>query len=422
MIIETTPGGSRRRRGPRPALTSLLLILSGALSAGCAELLTVDNPGEILEADLRSNPAALPVLMTGVAGDFANAYGNAMLTVGHYGNELIHTGSQAGWREINLGSADPQGQMGSAYNGLVKANWVADNLADLIVESFPDAMKMAQMARARIYAGYAQLTLAATWCEVTINGGAALSPAATYQIAEGKFTEALAIATAVPNQDLPRQALAGRARARLMRGNFQGARDDARQIPKGWRFLALYSESNGTSNALVGHTIASIRAEAGVDPRFYENPLYASDPRLNFLNKGVTFRGVDRVRQFVEQTKYPNRNADAPIASWQEARLIEAEAEVKLGNPEAAILLIDELRASAYRGAAPEPLMPYDGPATAEAVLNQVLFERSVELFLEAKQFGDLRRMNSSLLTGRETCARISRTETDTNPNLRAGG
>ena len=51
--------------------------------------------------------------------------------------------------------------------------------------------------------------------------------------------------------------------------------------------------------------------------------------------------------------------------------------------------------------------------------MKQILFERSVELFLEAKHLADLRRSNDPILTDREKCGPISWAEQESNPNLK---
>jgi hypothetical protein len=394
--------------------TAAFVLCAGSLVflPGCNDLLTPENPGEILAEDLQ-DPNALPILLNGVAGDFNYTYSYAIATVGHFANEIWHTGSQGGWRELNTGVVDIQGQMGTVYDRATKANWVADNAAALILEAFEDGATRPELARARIYAGFSQLMLADNFCQITVNGSAPMTPTEIYQLAVGHFTEALNIATGAGSEAFRLQALAGRARANLILGQFQAARDDATQIPEDWRFEAIYSQNSGREeNFVPGHTVARFRKEAGVDPRFFNDPRYATDPRLNFKNGGPTVVGEDRIRQFVEQTKYPERFSNANISSWQEARLIEAEAELELGNTDRAIELINEVRAAA-------PLPPYSGAATKAAVQDQIMFERSVELFLEAKHLVDLRRTNSPLLNGRADCSPISWTEQESNGNVK---
>jgi hypothetical protein len=412
MMTKSPTSATRGLRRIGSLGISALCIASAALVTGCKDALTVDNPSEILAEDLR-DPNALPILINGVAGDYNYMYSNAIVTLGHYANELWHTGSMGGYRELNRGIADPMGQLGTVYDRSVKANWVADNAASLIKEAFPDASSKPELARARIYAGFAQLMLADNFCRATINGGPAHTPQEMYQFAIENFTEAIAVANASNNTTFRQNAQAGRARAYLMLGRYQDARTDAVAIPANWRFQAIYSQnSSREQNDVPGHTVARFRKEGGVDPRFFSDPRYATDPRLNFINKGPDFKGEDRIRQFVEQTKYPERFSPANISSWQEVRLIEAEAELELGNTARAIALINEIRTFAK-------LPAYAGPATKDEVKKQIFFERSVELYLEAKHLVDLRRSNSSILTGRENCGPISWIEQQVNPNLR---
>lgn len=411
--IMTSRERTNGRGGLRPAGLAGLCILAVAL-AGCGDLLTPENPGEILAEDLR-DPKALPILLNGVAGEFAYTYSYAAVTVGHFANELWHTGSQGGWRELNRGIADPSGQLGTVYNRAGKATWTAQNAAELIEEAFPDAASRPELARARVYSGFSMLILADNFCQVTVDGGPPMTAEAAYQAARGHFDEVIAVANAAGREDLRLQALAGRARAALMLGDYQQARDDARAIPEGWRFLAIYSQNSSRENNFVpSHTVARFRKEGGVDPRFFSDPRYAGDPRLAFVDKGPDFKGEDRIRQFVEQSKFPDRDSDMNIASWREARLIEAEAEARMGNAARAVALVNELRTSAG-------LAPYDGPVTQAAVLEQIFFERSVELFLEAKHLADLRRSGSPVLAGREGCGPVSWEEQQANEHLLGG-
>src|SRR5687767_14110980 len=48
-------------------------LVSANLLTGCKDLLTPENPGEILAEDLK-DPKALPILIAGVAGDYNYMY------------------------------------------------------------------------------------------------------------------------------------------------------------------------------------------------------------------------------------------------------------------------------------------------------------------------------------------------------------
>ncbi|MGQ0647982.1 MAG: RagB/SusD family nutrient uptake outer membrane protein [Gemmatimonadaceae bacterium] len=354
----------------------------------------------------------MPAIMAGVAGDFSAVYMLGALVTGYSSNELQHVGSATGWRELENGFADNQGSAGTFYNNASRALYVADNATERFKTLLPNADARVEAARARIYAGYTLLLMADNFCRVTIAGGAPLTPTQTYEQAETRFTDALAVAqkgNLVPQQQ---QAIAGRARARLMRGNFAGARDDAKLVTQGFRFLATYSENSGRENNDIAlSTVRTIRKEASVHPKYYNDARYKADPRTKFMDRGPREVGADAIRQYVEQLKYPGRSAPAAIASWQQARLIEAEAEYRLGNIPRTVQLINEVRVAAS-------LPAYTGSTASADVLRQLLYERSAEMWLEAQRYADLRRTSDAFLTGRANCYPLSFAEEQSNPNV----
>jgi len=391
-----------RRWVPRSALV-------GAMA--CGGVLDVENERDISSEDLNS-PEAVPAIIAGVAGDFSAVYMLGALVTGYSANELQHVGSATGWRELEDGYADNQGSAGTFFNNAARALFVADNAAERFTTLLPNADSRVEMARARLYGGFTLLLLADNFCRVTIAGGAPLTPAQTYEQAEARFTQALAVAqkgNLVPQQQA---ALAGRARARLMRGSFAGARDDAKQVTQGFRLTAAYSENSARENNEIAlSTVRSIRKEGSVHPVYYNDARFTSDSRTRFLNRGPAEKGADAIRQFVEQMKYPARGAPAAIATWQQARLIEAEAELRLGNVTRAVELINVVRTAAT-------LPVYTGSTASADVLRQLMYERAAEMWLEAQRFNDLRRTNDPFLTGRAACYPLSFAEEQSNPNI----
>ena len=381
------------------------------VAAACSDVLEVENERDISSEDLNS-PEAVPAIIAGVAGDFASVYMYGALVTGYSANELQHVGSATGWRELENGFADNQGAAGTFYNNASRALFVADNAATRFETLLPDADSRVESARALIFGGFPLLLMADNFCRVTIDGGAPITPAQAYEQAENRFTEALAIAqkgNLVPQQQA---AFAGRARARLMRGNFAGARDDAKLVPQGFRLLAAYSENSARENNDIAlNTVRTIRKEASVHPTYYNDARFKTDPRTKFIDRGPREVGADAIRQYVEQLKYPARNAPATIASWQQARLIEAEAEFRLNNIPRAVQLINEVRAAAT-------LPAYTGSTASADVLKQLMYERAAEMWLEAQRFNDLRRTNDPFLSGRVNCYQLSFAEEQSNPNI----
>jgi hypothetical protein len=387
-----------------------------ALALGaCGDVLEVSNEQDILDQNLDSPDAVTP-LMNGVAGDFAVAYAASIDIIGLYGQELIHTGSFPTWREVERGiGTRPSGEGNNTYNNASRAIWVADTAAVRFRRVLPDAEKRVELATVLTWGGFAHFILADNFCQVTFHSGPPVTPKEGYDRAKAIFEDALKVATAANNTAQKNAALGGLARVRLMLGDYAGARDAARQIPQGFILRALYGNNTRENNAVATNTTTLIRREAGVNPRFYKgDPRYRTDPRTLFRDKGDTAKGPDPTRQFVEQLKYPARDTPIPVFTWQEARLIEAEAEIRLGNASAAIPLINLVRKAAG-------LADYTGATTSDAVLAQLIYERSAELWLQGQSVADWRRFNLQFdPQPRDKCFEIGQLEWDTNPNLGA--
>ena len=386
-----------------------------ALGAACSNMLDVQNEQDILDLNL-DTPDAIAPIMVGVAADFSVAYSDVAVIGGLFGGELIHTGSFPTWREVETGFGKrPSGTGNQLYNEISRAIWVSDTAAVRIGKVVANADASPEVAEVLIYGAFAHLLMADHFCQGTIKSGPAISPDSLYKRAETIFTRAIAIANTANKPDLRNRATAGRARARLMLKNYTGARDDAKAIPANFRFNAIYSANSAReNNSVATQTTTLIRREAGVNPRFYNDPLYKTDPRTPFRDKGDTAKGPDPTRKFVEQLKYPLRETPIAITTTNEARLIEAEAEARLGNLTRAVTLINEVRAASS-------LTPFAGTTQTE-VLNQLYYERSAELWLQGQSLSDLRRFNAPFLATRlDQCFEIGQLEWDNNPNLGAG-
>lgn len=383
------------------------------VAGGCKGVLEVSNEQDILDKNL-DNPDAVVPIMNGVIGDYALAYANAIDIIGLFGQELQHTGSFPTWREVERGiGTRPSGTGDQVYQNVSRAIWVADTAAVRFRKFLPDAERRFELATVLTWGGFAHFMLADNFCEMTFHGGPAVTPKQGYERAKAVFEDAVKVATAAARADVLRGALAGRARVRLMLGDYAGARDDARQIPQGFRLMALYGNNTRENNAVATLTTTLIRREAGVHPRFYNDARFKSDPRTLFRDKGDTAKGPDPTRKFVEQLKYPLRDTPIPVFTWQEARLIEAEAELQIGTAAAAVTLVNQVRAASN-------LPAYTGPATAADVRALLIYERQAELWLQAQGLNDWRRFNLQFATQPlDKCFQIGQLEFDTNPNLR---
>jgi len=409
----------RARAGQRIAVTLTFASLFAAV--GCDGMLDVDNESDILDQDLNTAQAIAPVV-AGVAGDFGDMYSRTSSAVAIAAFELWHTGSFPSSRQTDDGFLRrPSSDGNSGYNALARAYWVAQDAQRRIREAYEDADARVEMAQVIVWGGYTLHFLADNWCEATFNAGPPVSPTEVRKMAEADFTRAIDIATTAKSELWRLRAVAGRARARLFLGNHAGAIADAKLIPAGFVFNFNYSGNSAREyNYYAGFTRDRYRREAGIHPRFFQDQRYLNDPRTKMKDWGPNAVGPDAIRRWFEQEKFTDRDSDMAVSSWQEVRLIEAEAEMGLGNLARTVALIDEVRAAAR-------LAPYTGPLTNAAVLAQLRYERSAELWLQGQSLFDLRRFNDPILdvppgqgggATRDKCFDIGQREFETNPHL----
>lgn len=403
-------------------ITSALFVGLTACGGG---LLDVNNPGRVAESDL-NNPALAQTLVNSALGQFECAYTNYVATAGIMANEYVNASSWLdingwGWRGIELetitGSC-PTSRTATglgAYTPLQQARYLNEDAAARI-EAFPEgtvANQSEKLGLLSAFAGYSYVLLGEGYCEMAVDQGPLMTPKQVLAVAEEKFTKAIAFAEKSGRTDLKLLAVAGRARTRLDLGNMAGAASDAAQIPAGYVWNAQYSTSEGRrenriynlnrrSRFLSVETTKNANLMAGGAP----------DPRITMTDAGA--KGHDGTTNHQYQNKYPAADSPIPVASWEEAQLILAEA-----RPAEAIEAINRLRAS--QG------IPAVTPGEAADPVALVIEERRRQLFSEGHRLNDMLRLGIPFPTGvnhkgqawgDKTCMPLPQQERLNNPNI----
>jgi hypothetical protein len=142
----------------------------------------------------------------------------------------------------------------------------------------------------------------------------------------------------------------------------------------------------------------------------------AADTRVRAVNANRA--GQDGVTPQWNQQKYTSGTARIPLASWEEAQLIIAEAR----GGQAARDAINRLRTKYNL-----PLLTGNEPGT---ILSQVIEERRRQLFSEGHRLGDMLRHDIPFPTGTNhkgqtygptTCLPLPDQERLNNPNISQG-
>jgi starch-binding outer membrane protein, SusD/RagB family len=223
--IKRQSGGRIREPGRKGWILGLAM---AAAAAGCGDLLDVENPNQLVQADLES-PAAAGALANGAVATVTHALGWMTLVHGSASDELQFVGSRNAWIQLEEGNLhDPANEFtDQAWPSVTRGRWMADEAVRLLKEFDDDGLLVNRnlLARSQLYSAVIYTAIADMWDDFPLGsnrmeagppiGRASMSQ--LYDQAITNLTEALAIAQATGNTDLQAEILAQRARTRHAR-------------------------------------------------------------------------------------------------------------------------------------------------------------------------------------------------------------
>jgi hypothetical protein len=378
------------RRLLRTGLLVATVATTGGVLSGCSTLLEADAPSRILESTLLQ-PSNASVIVAGVVADFECALGNFILTGGTLADEFSDSQANAATWDIDRRSNVPATALYSTggcggfgvYTPLSTARFQADQALRLL-DGWSDADvpgRTALIAQAAAFAGYSYLLIGEMFCSAAFDLGPESQPAATFALAEQRFTRVIDAAGVADN--VKNLARVGRARARINQGKRAEASQDAAQVPANF----VYNANTTAAAARAENRLFRFNNTNGtitVDPQFRGVTVNGiPDPRVPVVDAG---RGgsLPTVRLWT-QGKYTALNSPIPIATWREALLIQAE----VAGGQTAVGIINQLRAR-------HSLPPFASTVEAD-IQAQVREERRRELFVEGHRLFDTIRFNIPL-------------------------
>lgn len=395
----TEPMTDRKRRfGGRVAATATLVLAAQLLTA-CKGILDVDVPGRVREESL-NNPSLAATLTASAQADFECAYAEFVQSTGLWANELLNSSGGAevvGWgarlvnyetgNEVCPTTASSRGQF-AVYRPLQIARKQAED-AMAKLDAFTDeqvADRISLLATAAGYSGFTHTLLGEAYCEMALGPGPLVTPAEVLAIAEQRFTRAIELAAAAENAEILNMARVGRARVRLGLGRPADAAADAALVPEGFVYEATYSNAVFRRNNAVVLT-NNVNFHTSVAPEYRGLTVgTVPDPRVPVVDAGR--QGQDALTPLWIQMKYETPTSPLPLATWDEAQLILAEAQGGQG----AIDAINRIR-DKYS-------LPHYGGGTEAEIRAQVIEERRRTLFLDGHAIGDHLRYGIPFATG----------------------
>lgn len=386
-------------RGPRVTHAGLALIAAQLLTA-CQGVLDVKLPGSV-EASALDSPSLATTLVDGAQADFECAFTQYVETTAAWSNEVLNSSGGAevvGWSarfnepEAGTGQCPTLSSNRGAFTVYLPLQ-VARGQAELALtklSAFTDAQvtgRASLLARAGFYSGYTHMLLSEAYCSVAVDAGPLITPAQGLAIAEKKFSDAITAATTANNASMLNASRVGRARVRIALGNKAGAAADAKLVPAG--FVA-----NATYAASPVRRINTVMADINLKFHLSVAPAYRGltvgnvpDPRVIAIDAKRV--GIDAVTPQWTQGKYTSPDSPMPLATWEEAQLIIAEAE----GGQSAVDAINRIRTKFN-------LPAYAAGGTPAEITAQIIEERRRTLFLDGHAINDHLRFNIPFASG----------------------
>jgi starch-binding outer membrane protein, SusD/RagB family len=438
----------RRRHSPTARRGVMVLGASLVVLAGCE----VTNPGPVADENLD-----LPTVHQAIVNGAGRKMSQAISFVGYTGalsaREIIAGGQTGNGGHDAITQA---GQLLATNNtnhwGYVHtARWIAEDAIRRFAALPAGAVDAGVWTEAYVWAGYSNRMLGENFCEAVFDGGPKEANVEYFKRAEKHFTDAIAKAPATAaGANLKNAAYAGRASVRVFLKDWTGAVADANQVPLGFAFKVNADvASEDTRNQIyfvnsntpyrgysVWGTYFQQYYDASGDPRV----AYGKDPAVPFANSQLS--GYGSVPWWF-QLKYKGNNDDFNASSGREMVLIKAEAALINNDLAGAMTLINSLRTGLKSDKTGAALAPWVANSVADG-WTFLKRERGIELWLEARRLGDIRRWKENNTPGvldwpnfeglkkadgsdggklfrdypPSTCFPIPQNEIDTNPNF----
>jgi starch-binding outer membrane protein, SusD/RagB family len=393
------------RLGGRPAAGTLTVLLAAGALAGCE----VTNPGPVQDEFL-DQAAAHDALVNGSGRMLSNALSLLGYTSALASREIL-PGGQTG-----AAGHDPQVQAGVLLPTLnthwaqaQQARWIAEDAVRRFKQVPAGTVNPQALAQAYLWAGYSNKVLGENFCDAVFDGGQKQPNAKYFERAVQAFTDAIAAApSTAAGTNIKNAAYAGRAASKVFLKDWTGAVADANQVPAtfGTFTLARATEDVATGGNDIFYANANSPYRGYTIWKTWYEGYYdqTGDPRTGYA-KNASFPLAQQQLSgygpvpWEYQTKYKTGNDPHRLSSYREMQLIKAEAALVANDMNTAINLINSIRTTVRSDKGGATLAPVTAANITEA-WTLLKRERGIELWLEARRLGDIRRWSENNTPG----------------------
>jgi len=407
----------------RPRAAAALVIAGAFTAASCQSvtdsLLDVEDPDLITQGAVSNAEGAL-ALRNGALNRFRNITGGAESTW-LFGGLLADEWSTSSTFVQNDETDQRNSQLNnSSITGFLRnlaRTRTASNQALAALKEFAPTQTAAigEMYFAR---GFAEMQMASDFCNgiplsdasgSTVIFGQPRSVQEVFTVALASLDSAIAINTGTDVTATLIRNASRIARARVLLGLNRIAEAGAAVAGIATSFTYDHTFSTATGDNVIWAQPASARRytvgdslEGNARNLLVRNaiPFFSSrDPRLpvaySTQNAGRDTTKAQDGLTFSRTTTLYARSTALPVVNGIDARLIEAEAELKAGNAAGMLAILNALRAAPPKLGEVQPavLPPLVLPATGAAQLDLLFREKAFWTFSRGQRLGDLRRL-----------------------------
>jgi hypothetical protein len=406
----------RRPAWPRRAAAAALTTLAVAGCGSTGDVLDVTDPDVINPSDVQSAAGANAVRLGSLARLNASTSGEESLFLlgGLFADEWINGDSFIARQEIDQRVVTPENTfLLAATRTLHRSRVAAGQAIDLLREFSPTAPGW-QPAEMYFVQAYVENLMAEHFCSGlvfsnVVDGaeefGSPITTTAAFERALAHADSGLALVTGTTADDQRvRNALrVTRGRILLNMNRPADAATAVNGVPTTFRYEMFHSQATNDNQFWAFNNNArrySVGPSEGTNGLNFAS---AADPRLPVCQGGdAACRGIgvtsatrdDLARPIVVQMLWPGRESRVAIVTGVEARLIEAEAQLRAGNAAGALTTLNALRAPTGAGSGGVTgLAALTDAGSTDARVNQLFRERAFWLFGRGHRVGDLRRL-----------------------------
>jgi hypothetical protein len=381
----------------RPALLGLALGLLTACGLLDTETPDIIQPGDV-ETAAGAQSRRLGVLSDWAFirdGDGTEFVDGEILLTGLMADEFVLSTTPPGEQEIDQRKvAITNVGVDSLFLLMHRARAEAEDAAAALQRLVPDPDTVTGIPEMLAVAGYTYISFGEDFCSGvpfsrvdgdTVVFGAPETTAQAFTRAVERFDEALAHPAIT--EDVANLAAVGKGRALLNLDLVDEAVAAVAAVPTEFQFVTEHAESpQKLRNAIFSYgsdflwSVSDLEGDAGLPYRT------AEDPRVPFVDEEDV--GLDGSTAQFTLTKYPDASAPVVVADGIEARLIEAEAQLRASDFGGMTTTLNDLRAGADIG-----LADLDVPGSATEAEDLLFSERAFWLFATGHRLGDMRRL-----------------------------